>query len=91
MYAWDGACRLPGNFFRWTLAGQCGRIFGWKLEMDPGLGIGRGESRLGNMGGVLVRNSGRPSGWGNRMEFWSGNVKVYFSMKWMEMWSVGPK
>ena len=30
---------VPLNFFRWTQAGQCGWIFGWKFEMDPGLGI----------------------------------------------------
>ena len=47
-------------------------------------------TRLGNTDIVLVRKSGRPPGWGNQMEFWSENVKVNGSVKWMEMWSGGP-
>ena len=41
MCARDGTWRSPGNFLRWTLAGRCGQMFGWKLEIDPGLGIKR--------------------------------------------------
>ena len=44
-------------------------MFGCKLEMDPGLGIGRGDwleflngPRLGNPGGLLVGNSAPPAG-----------------------------
>ena len=31
------------KFLRWTLAGRCASIFGWKLEMDHGWGIVRGD------------------------------------------------
>ena len=46
---------------------------------------------LGNMDRVLVRNSRPPPGWGNQTDFWSENMKVNCSAKWMEMWSGGPK
>ena len=67
------------------------------MEMDPGWGIGRSNwleiftgPRLVNPDGVLVGNSGRPLGWGNQMDFWSENIKVNCSVKWVEMWSGGP-
>ena len=39
----EGTWRFPGNVLIWTLAGRCGQIFGWELEMDPLLGIGKGD------------------------------------------------
>ena len=87
--AQDSTWKFPGTFVIWTLDGKCGRMFGWKLEMDPALEIGRGDSLeklelawLKNPDGFLVGNCGRPPGWDNRMEFWSENVKVNCSVKW---------
>ena len=76
MCAWDRICRFPGETLRWTLAGQRGRILGrdWKWGPDGEYGGVFGWKklngpRLGNPDRVLVRNYGRPLGWGNRMEF----------------------
>ena len=66
--------------------------------MDSGLGIGMrfgwtfmNGPRMVNPDGVLVRISGRPPGWGNRIDFWLEDVKVNCSVMCMEMWPGDPK
>ena len=80
---------VPWEFFRWTLAGRCGQMFGWRLEMDPGLGIGRGnwfDFFEWTPAGKSGRSFGQkfwtpPPRWSNRMDFWSENLKVNCSVK----------
>ena len=98
MCARDARWRFPVKIPIWTLAGRCGRVFGWKSEMDPSWRIWRGDwlencewIPAGKSGRIFGQNSGRPPGWGNWTEFLSENVKVNCSVKWMEMWSDGLK
>ena len=66
MCARDARWRFPVKIPIWTLAGRCGRVFGWKSEMDPSWRIWRGDW-LENCEWIPAGKSGRIFG----QKFWT--------------------